>query len=117
MSTLRRTVVYDTSTGKTYAGNFDPGNGHSAHMNLCKKAGLDPSKCVGGSLKGNKYGLELDYNSESLNRPFYGNCSMRLSESMYADGALKDGGFYSISQNGSINKSKKGYHNFRSIFD
>ena len=112
-----RTVVYDTMSGRTYVGNFSPSGGMTAHQNLCYSAGLNPSHCIGGSLRNNpnSYGYartELRLNSESLNRNAYGMCQAPMSSFSQADNAFHFGGYYTVSHRGNINMAQNGYRNY-----
>ena len=115
-----RTVVYDTVSGKTFVGSFFQNNGLTAHQNLCYSAGLNPANCIGGSLRSSpdSYGTmtELRLNSGSLNTNIYGMRQAPMNAFSNADWAFHVGGYYTVSNNGSVNLSQNGYSNYWSYY-
>jgi hypothetical protein len=104
-----KTMVYDKSSGKTYVGNFKPDGQKTAHQQLAAAAGLDSKSLVGGSVQNNQGVWSMGQNSESLNKDNLGKCKAHGNSLQFAKQDLQDGDYYTVSQNGSVNKGQKAY--------
>lgn len=102
-----KTVVHDPATGKTYVGSFSPNGRHTAHVQLGVKAGVDLGQAVGGSIKHDSNGYHMGQRSESLNAQNFGSCKVHGNKLGAAKKNLQAGNYYTVSQNGSVNKGQK----------
>ena len=105
-------MLFDRSSGRTYVGSFEPTWTQTAHEQLAHKAGVNPSNCVGGSIKratSDDGGWQMGQRSESLNQKNLGKCEAHGNTLRRAKEDLGSGSYYTVSSQGSVNKGKKSW--------